>query len=586
MENNDIGELVRNHITGSRRHPNYSLSVDIFKAVEVHAEGIAPERLISERRPSESEEIKRYRLKIYSPITMQPVNKVITSLGKIRRSPDWSVKFDPEAIPAKLKNNSLGKYTETEYPIFTSVTNWVFSELLKSYLIDPNGVYACIPSEMSENRADFIEPRAVFFHSDKVLAFKARKYAVLESSESVQYVTGSDYNPGKVYYVITDMIAARYERGAKGELVETYFYEHGLGYMPADKAGGLFYKTANGERIFKSRIESMIPSLNEAAREYSDLQAAIVSCLYPKEYMYLTEECPTCKGLGTAKDAEGKPIHCTTCNGGGKKTGASPYGVHIVSMSRKLDEYQVPAPPLGYVPRDVEIVKAQTESIKDHIYRALAAINMEFLAEVPLSQSGTAKEVDRDELNNFVFGVAEDIIRIMDNIYRWICDIRYDYAVPDAEIRKKMLPTINVPERYDLLSSTHLVNEIQAMRTAGSNPLIVRALEIDYVNKKFSSDIALKLELHSIIELDPLPGLGADEKMSLFAENVIREIDYIVSANIVRFVRKASEQNNGFFTMPFEAKAAILEKYANEIIASRPEPVTEPVEDGQYTEGS
>jgi hypothetical protein len=115
---------------------------------------------------------------------------------------------------------------------------------------------------------------------------------------------------------------------------------------------------------------------------------------------------------------------------------------YVISLQRKLENYQIPEIPVGYVPKDTEIVKVQDARVKAHLYGALAAVNMEFLAEVPLSESGVAKEVDRDELNNFVNSVAEDVVRMMDNIYRWICDMRYSVVIPDAERRAELLPTV------------------------------------------------------------------------------------------------------------------------------------------------
>jgi hypothetical protein len=185
---------------------------------------------------------------------------------------------------------------------------------------------------------------------------------------------------------------------------------------------------------------------------------------------------------------------------------------------------------------------------------------------VPLSESGVAKEVDRDELNNFVHSIAEDIVRIMDNIYRWVCDLRYSIVLPNAEVRKALLPSVSVPEQYDLLSSTHIMNEIAAMRTANANPLTINALEIDFVRKKFNSSPETANRLSAVLELDPLAGMSAEDKMTYAAENVIRRIDYVVSANIVRFVTKAFNEYSDFDVKKYAEKMKILEGYAQGII--------------------
>jgi hypothetical protein len=565
-----IEELYRRFIAGAERRVNYDVTVELSRRLSVHAEGETPDKLISERRPSESEQIKEYRRKIYVPITKKPINKVITSLGKIRRSADWSISYGKD-IPAALGSNTLESYCEQNYPQFSSVTNWVFSELLKRYLLDANGVYACVPLDIPESAAEYISPVAYFFSSRQVYAYEAGEYAVLLSSEASRYTSPQGRNvylDGQVFYIVTREVIAKYEQNARGTggYSQTMDYRHGLGYLPCDKVGGLFKSRLNGEIVYESRIDVMTPNLDEAAREYSDLQAEVVQHIHSEKYQYATEECPVCHGSGVGRGADGLPCECGTCKGIGRLASASPYGEYVISLQRKLENYQIPEIPVGYIQKNTEIVKVQDARVKDHLYSALAAVNMEFLAEVPLSESGVAKEVDRDELNNFVHSVAEDIVRIMDNVYRWICDMRYLVVVPDANRRAELLPVINVPEQYDLLSSMHLMNEIAAMRAANANPLTIAALEIDFVRKKFNANPEAANRLGAVLELDPLLGMGADEKMTYAAENVIRKVDYVVSANIMRFVNMACEEFPDFLAKTYAEKTGILEGYAQEII--------------------
>jgi hypothetical protein len=572
----DTSELYRRFVAGAERGINYNVTVEQSRRLSVHADGLMPDKLIGERRPSESEQIKEYRRKIYVPITRKPINKVITSLGKIRRSADWSISYGKD-IPAVLGGNTLESYCEQHYPGFSSVTNWVFSELLRRYLLDANGVYACVPLFLPESASEYISPVAYFFSSGQVYAYEAGEYAVLLSSEASRYVSaqghnmylqGNAYYQRQVFYIVTRDVIAKYELNAQGAggYSQTMEYRHGLGYLPCDRVGGLFKDRINGDIIYESRIDVMTPNLDEAAREYSDLQAEVVQHIHSEKYQYATEECPVCHGSGVGRGADGLPCECATCKGTGRLASASPYGEYIISLQRKLENYQIPDIPVGYIQKNTEIVKVQDARVREHLYSAMAAVNMEFLAEVPLSESGVAKEVDRDELNNFVHSVAEDIVRIMDNVYRWICDMRYSVVVPDANKRAALLPIINVPEQYDLLSSTHLMNEIAAMRAANANPLTIAALEIDFVRKKFNANPEAANRLGAVLELDPLLGMGADEKMTYAAENVIRKVDYVVSANIMRFVNRACEEFPDFLSKTYAEKTGILEGYAQEII--------------------
>jgi hypothetical protein len=313
----------------------------------------------------------------------------------------------------------------------------------------------------------------------------------------------------------------------------------------------------------------MIPSLNEAAREYSDLQAEIVQHIHSEKYIYTNTECPVCRGNGTImgeKDADGNHKKCTHCNGSGNINSISPYGEYLVAPGRKTDEYQLPTPPLGYIQKSTEIARLQDERVRNHIFDSLSAVNMEFLAETPLNQSGIAKEVDRDELNNFVNSIAEDVVMVLDNVYYFICHYRYSFLVMNREEREKMLPVIAVPEKFDLLNSSLLINEIQTAKTAKVNPVLIKYMEIELARKKYNADSQISCEVECVFELDPLYGYEQDDKMTMLSNGGITERDYIVSCNIAQFVQRAFNENIDFNQKSFAEKQKLITGYADEVI--------------------
>lgn len=550
-------------------HKNYSLCVGLARKIRTHAAGLMPDALIDERRPSEPEEIKEYRRKIYVPITKKSITKVIASLEKIRRSHDWSIQYDAEGQKSTIaENETLERYCEHDYPFFSSVTNWAFAELLPKYLIDANGIIAVVPLEMPQSTSEYVRPVAQFFDSDQVVDYQEGRYVVLKSRDTstVTYASGKVANTnGAIYYVITANQIARYEQiTTKGDLQAVQIYDHNIGCVPAFKAGGLFYARLNNDTVFESRISGMIPCLDEAAREYSDLQAEIVQHIHSEKYAYTNTECPDCKGTGKTRTPSGAIEVCHRCGGHGSVLNTSPYGIHLIDAA-KAGEMQLPAPPIGYIQKSAEIAKLQDERIRQHIYDALSAINMEFLAESPVSQSGTAKAYDKDELNNFVNSIAEDIVRIMDGVYKYICEYRYKLIVPGDEDRRKMLPAINVPTKYDILNTSNLMQELTAARQANVNPAVLRELEIDYAKKQFctSPDVALKTE--ATFDLDPLFGIKEEDKMTMLQNGGITELDYIISCNIQTFVRRAVSEDRSFYTKTFEQKDEIMRKYAEEV---------------------
>jgi hypothetical protein len=466
------------------------------------------------------------------------------------------------------EDETLEKYCEENYPGFTSLTNWAFTELLKRSLIDANSVCAVVLKSLPSNNSEYYKPEVEIFGSNQILDYVPGEYYALQSADVVTYKAGNNRSyTGKAYYIITDTQIGRYEERAGKGLEQTLLYNHNFGAIPVFKVGGVYYDRKNNDTIQESRIASMIPFLDEAAREYSDLQAEIVQHVHSEKYIYTNSECPTCKGVGMSKekDKKGDYKKCAVCEGKGTIKSVSPYGEYLINPS-KFGEHQIPTPPIGYVQKDTDIPRLQDERIDKHIYKALSSVNMEFLSQTPLNQSGTAKEVDKDELDNFVNSVAEDIVQVLDNAYYFICQYRYSGIVPNKDMRDKMLPTIPVPEKFGLLNSSILMQDIQAAKTAKVNPVLIKHMEIEYARKKYNAEPEVAYELESIFDLDPFYGYDQQEKMTMLSNGGITELDYIISCNIAQFVQRANQEEKDFNKRTFDQKKKMIIKYAEEII--------------------
>ncbi len=249
------------------------------------------------------------------------------------------------------------------------------------------------------------------------------------------------------------------------------------------------------------------------------------------------------------------------CNHGYLATG--PYSKIMVKPTSNIEGGgNVPMPPAGFVEKDIAIVKLQDEGVDKHIYNALAAINFQFLENTPLNQSGIGKEVDKDELNNTVHSIAEDIVRNMDNIYTIIALTRYAVQYAPEVILADMLPVVSVPEKYDILSSSHLEEELASAKTNKVNPILLNALEVEYATKKFNTDPEIRDVLILVLKLDPLPNIGEDDKMTRLSNKGITQETYIISSNIQEFVQTAIDEDPKFADLPLKDQKAKMKMYA------------------------
>jgi hypothetical protein len=563
---------IKEYVSGRRTHCFHKRCKEVAEDLRVHAEGIFPAKMIEERRPNEPSEVLEYRKKIYIPKTKPYFGKIESTLQKIRRSSDWSVRYDLAEFTRIPEEENLETYCEKRFPVFGSVTNWAFASLLRQYLIDPNSIVVVMPREIPTEGTQYYRPEPFIFESEQVLDYEHGDFAFLKDKIGCLYLASGKYMRGESYWAITTQSIIRYDQiNGKREFAESYRFDYDHGMLPVIHMGGVIVESF-GPWIFReSRVAGIVPEFNEAARENSDLQAAKVAHLYPERWEYTNNECANCKGTGRIMDrAASVPceVTCTTCHGGGYVV-AGPYSKIMIKPpnSGMGESATIPTPPAGFVEKDVEIIKVQEESVDKHIYNGLASISLEFTMQSPLAQSGVAKATDQDGANNTVHSVAEDIVAIMDDVYFWVAMWRYGMQYDITQI-EEMCPRVAVPEKYDIFTSTMYQEQFKAAKDSKMNPVILNMLEAEYANKAFNNDPGVRDRVELVLSLDPLANISEDDKMSRLSNNGITKESYIISSNINAFVERAIEDNASFVTLDITAQKEVIKKYAAEQLAA------------------
>lgn len=575
---------IKAYVSGRRFHPFKERCNTTAKHLRTHALGEFPGELIECRRPNEPAEVMEYRKKIWSAKTKPYFGKIETTLQKIRRSTDWSIRYDLTDFTRIQDGEDLESYCEKKFPKFGSVTNWAFAKLLRDYLIDPNGIIVIMPVAQPEEENRYTRPEPFIFDSFQVIDYEDEDFAFIKDTVGCLYWVNGKQQRGDSYWGITTQDIIRYDQvDGRKTFAEVDRINHGWGLLPIVDMKGVIVETCGPWMFRESRIAGIVPEFNEALREYSDLQASKVVHLYPERWEYTNTECSSCKGTGVRNDVINDvacQVECKTCAGKGY-TVAGPYSKIVVKPSNEgMGEQRVPMPPAGYVEKDVEIIKVQEQSVQDHITAGLSAINFEFLANTPLNQSGVAKEVDKDEANNTAHAIAEDIVAIMDGVYYFCAKWRYGLIYDDEAIRD-MLPKIAVPEKFDIFTSTMYQEQFKAAKDSKMNPAILNALEAEYANKAFNNDPDVADRLSLVLSLDPLANITEDDKMSRLSNNGITQDNYIISSNINSFVERAIEEDPSFTSRTITEQKEVMKKYAAEQAAASAAsviPVEEPEE--------
>lgn len=549
-----------------KRHPQYDTTVKIANRLKPHATGdieALAEHLLKERRPSEMPETFEYRKKIAVRKTKGTVDKIFNCLCKIRKSPDWNIKYDADYYNSKalLSEFNLKEYCEELLPRHQSITNWVFNYELKVFMYDPNAVVLIAVESLPENEMEFIKPIPIVFESCNIFEFEEKLF-VGKSTEKSTYSFGKSLRTdGDVIWVATETELYKYVQiNAKGDFDIAIYYQHNIGQLPAWKIGGQLIDEQN--MLYESSFDAMQPYLDEAFREYSDLQAEVLNHVHSIQWAYESQTCPTCKGQGM-KLVKGKAVTCSECNGGRMST--SPLK-RILITPPEPGQPQAPTPPMGYVQKDTAIVELQDRRVRNHEYDALACFNMEYLAKTPAVESGVAKTLDREELTTFVNLIAEQLVQGMDMAYYYINEYLFNVMIPDAKEREKQLPEIAVPTIFDLLNSQYYLDELQKATTANVNPVVLKELQLEYAQKKFYDDDTYE-ELELVYKLDPLGAMTSEEKVVNGSQRWVSDFDLIKSANIYEFVKRAMRENDEFDDMDYNAQVAIIDKLTDEYIA-------------------
>jgi hypothetical protein len=242
----------------------------------------------------------------------------------------------------------------------------------------------------------------------------------------------------------------------------------------------------------------------------------------------------------------------------------SPYRDIEINMNNIMEQSKgVPIPPAGYIEKDTAMVDKMMEIIRDEKRSALSAINMEFLADVPLNESGKAKEIDRDELNNFVYAIAYHlVVELLEPIYYFCNEIRYKHVFPDAEVRRKMLPSINVPENFDFLTQKDIEDKLIKLMGSQVSANIKDLAEMTYLHAKFQDTPEVRDRMMVIQHHDPLSGVETKDIPDLLTAGVIMKVDVVLHYYIKSFVAQIMCDDSEFLKKDFEEQKEILYEMA------------------------
>jgi len=551
---NELGEKIKkspkNEIPKADWGEIYKKSYVHAEEIEVHECGEFPEKLIGDNFPNELDEEKNYRRKSFQPTTKPYWEKAVNKLNRIMASQNFHIEWN---------DNDAKEYFTKEYPLFRSVLSY-FKQIVIGYKIsDPNGVLVLdlnLPvkedaeGQLVTDDTKEIEPFATIFESEDVVMYENNDFALLLSEEKVNVEHGGRVqNIGLVFYLYDKTNIYRvFQTGKKVDYtfgIEVY-YEHGLGYLPVWKLKGKPMEVINGNVYYESYYSAALPHLNEAIIIHSTNKGVRNKVSYPIRAYY--EQPCTNKDChdGSIITGSGDSVRhekCGTCKGTGQVK-FSPFRDYVHNLPDRLnDNDQVAFPGFAYVSPDGTIIKDNEEIIDKYLSTAFNFIHSgvkEVVSGQGTGQDKTAIESKIDREDEFVsmLTISDEVFELLMHFIEAAYQVRYGGESPIE---------ISAPKTFELTTADELNRELESARAANMPSVVLSAIYIQYVQKKFP----LNANVANIVEVsqycDSLFTLDEQTIQMMQAGGNIEKWQVILHVNIDVFINQLLNEDENLF---------------------------------------
>ena len=479
----------------------------------VHTRGKLPEKLLNTRRPNEDENVYKYRLEVYEPITKGSMNKAIDKLFRLFQSANYSVKVSTDL---------------DEYLSFKRFKNEHFIGFIQKYVLrrmieDPNALLVSIPTgEGLVNPSVKIDVDALIVPSKNIKYISSDAVCWLQDKEkSIVTKGGKKVKEGKVYSTLTrEGYFKHVQTGTAGsnkyELIEVYY--HNIGNVPAVVLGG----NPTVEDYFESYFSPFLPFGNECIRQYSDWTGVMTMSAFPYREE-VAEDCDAkgCRnGIVFDKETETHTT-CSKCKGTGKIFSRSPYGVFIRSKSSGVFEggQADNSPLVKFISPPVDIIKYSGEAWENLLRKAEEALHLIFVDE---AQSGKAKEIDREESDSM-------LTKISNNVFDEIIFKTLLYFEKYRELNNPVEPVIVKPISFRTRTEEDLIVEINQLSDKNAPVAFQVEAAKDLAKKRFSGNKAIARMVEILVAFDPIYHVNTANKAILLANGTIKKQDIVKS---------------------------------------------------------
>ena len=540
-------------LTDKKYRPDYYHEwSDVRETMFVHTRGKKPGKILTERRPNEDPEIKKYREMIYEPITKGSIQKAIDKLYRIFQNANFSIQVSDE-LNAYL---STVKFNENFF--YSYIQKFVVPRMIE----DPNGWIVWIPvGEGLVNPSVKVDVEPLIISTEQIKYLDKNHITWLDEKEKSRIKKSNKYvNEGLVYYTLTDIGFYKHiqygdDRKLQFEIIPIYM--HNIGKVPGCVLGG----DLTPEKYFESYFSAFVPFANEAIRKYSDWQGVMTTSAFP----YREEVGETCdaKGCrdGIIYDSENEEHDmCRRCNGTGRIVSRSPYGVFIREKGNSAFTGESGSDPLvRFISPPVDIIQYSGDAWQTLLKKAEDALHLNMIDE---AQSGVAKIIDRED--SFA-----QLTKISNNIFDEIIYKSLVYVEAYRNVTNPQAPNIIKPISFSMKTEWDLMQEIINLTDRNAPVSFLIETTKDLARKRFSGNKAVSRLVEVLVSYDPIYTISAKDKISMMQAGIIEREDVMKSLHAYKALSSiVAENGTVVLEQPLPTIFAMIDAYLAPMIAA------------------
>ncbi|MCX6217606.1 hypothetical protein [Spirosoma sp.] len=280
-----------------------------------------------------------------------------------------------------------------------------------------------------------------------------------------------------------------------------------------------------GEEYYESILADAMPHVESAQAIQSDIEVERNFHVSSQEWRYAQKRCvdssmdggPCNNGKIAVRNLEQEVIasaQCPKCKGTGMDTSGSGLGLIIVSpptantLGSESSSTSLPTPPGGFIPRSIDPIKEFVLEFEREKKAAHEVVNMQFLMESPISQSGIAKRADREELYRTLIVQGVHLCGLLE--FLLLCAA---YQRGQPEQAPKVLAPVRLTIENSELTRDELIDAVKNGLDANYRKPLEKKLIAYQVGE--DSDYYKRYELKE--KLDPYEELDFEKKEFLLA---------------------------------------------------------------------